>query len=107
MSSEDPQIHPEPPLAGDEAATMLGSLERQRATLAWNAVEDAKTGIYQGNMGDLAWSGRGDLNPRPLRPERSALPNCATSRRSHPTRRPSGLSIRRLVCTGLKQDRDV
>jgi hypothetical protein len=25
----------EPPLAGDEAATLLGSLERQRATLAW------------------------------------------------------------------------
>src|SRR5215211_174642 len=25
-------------------------------------------------------SGRRDLNPRPLRPERSALPNCATSR---------------------------
>ena len=27
--------HPEPPIAGDEAATLLGSLERQRATLAW------------------------------------------------------------------------
>jgi hypothetical protein len=27
--------HPEPPLAGDETATMLGSLDRQRATLAW------------------------------------------------------------------------
>jgi hypothetical protein len=26
---------PEPPLAGDETATLLGSLERQRATLAW------------------------------------------------------------------------
>jgi hypothetical protein len=26
---------PEPPLAGDEIATLLGSLERQRATLAW------------------------------------------------------------------------
>lgn len=25
----------EPPMAGDEVATMLGSLERQRATLAW------------------------------------------------------------------------
>ena len=29
------QGHPEPPLAGDEAATLLGSLERQRATFAW------------------------------------------------------------------------
>ena len=27
--------HPEPPLAGDEVATLLGSLERQRATFAW------------------------------------------------------------------------
>jgi uncharacterized damage-inducible protein DinB len=27
--------HPEPPVAGDETATMLGSLERQRATFAW------------------------------------------------------------------------
>src|ERR1700683_1480193 len=28
----------------------------------------------------LTWSGWGDLNPRPLRPERSALPSCATPR---------------------------
>ena len=27
--------HPGPPAAGDETATLLGSLERQRATLAW------------------------------------------------------------------------
>ena len=27
----------EPPLAGDETATLLGSLERQRATFAWKA----------------------------------------------------------------------
>jgi hypothetical protein len=26
---------PEPPIAGDEVATLLGSLERQRATFAW------------------------------------------------------------------------
>jgi hypothetical protein len=26
---------PEPPIAGDDTATMLGSLERQRATFAW------------------------------------------------------------------------
>jgi hypothetical protein len=26
---------PEPPLAGDETATLLGSLERERAILAW------------------------------------------------------------------------
>ena len=35
MSDLDEQGHPEPPLAGDETATLLGSLERQRATLAW------------------------------------------------------------------------
>jgi uncharacterized damage-inducible protein DinB len=29
------QGRPEPPLARDETATLLGSLERQRATLAW------------------------------------------------------------------------
>src|SRR5213596_591311 len=28
----------------------------------------------------LIWSGWRDLNPRPLRPERSALPSCATPR---------------------------
>jgi hypothetical protein len=28
----------------------------------------------------LLWSGWRDLNPRPLRPERSALPSCATAR---------------------------
>ena len=32
---ETRQGHPEPPVAGDETATLLGSLERQRATLAW------------------------------------------------------------------------
>jgi hypothetical protein len=31
----DEQPYREPPLAGDETATLLGSLERQRATLAW------------------------------------------------------------------------
>ncbi|WP_328323266.1 MULTISPECIES: mycothiol transferase [unclassified Streptomyces] len=35
MTDIDGQNRPEPPLAGDEAAALLGSLERQRATLAW------------------------------------------------------------------------
>ena len=35
MTFIDGQGRPEPPLAGDETATLLGSLERQRATLAW------------------------------------------------------------------------
>jgi hypothetical protein len=35
MTYLDEQGRPEPPLTGDETATLLGSLERQRATLAW------------------------------------------------------------------------
>ncbi len=35
MTSLDEHNRPEPPVAGDETATLLGSLERQRATLAW------------------------------------------------------------------------
>jgi hypothetical protein len=35
MTRADEPGRPEPPIAGDEAATLLGSLERQRATLAW------------------------------------------------------------------------
>ncbi|MGH2549975.1 MAG: DUF664 domain-containing protein [Thermomicrobiales bacterium] len=31
----DTQGRPEPPIAGDEAATLVGFLERQRATFAW------------------------------------------------------------------------
>jgi uncharacterized damage-inducible protein DinB len=35
MSDLDEHGRPEPPLAGDEAATLLGFLDYQRATLAW------------------------------------------------------------------------
>jgi uncharacterized damage-inducible protein DinB len=35
MTRLDDQGRPEPPLAGDETATLLGFLEYQRATLAW------------------------------------------------------------------------
>jgi hypothetical protein len=35
MTYLDEQGHPGPPVAGDETATLLGSLDRQRATLAW------------------------------------------------------------------------
>jgi uncharacterized damage-inducible protein DinB len=35
MSDLDEHGRPEPPLAGDETATLLGFLEFQRATLAW------------------------------------------------------------------------
>lgn len=35
MTDLDEQGRPEPPLAGDETATLLGFLDYQRATLAW------------------------------------------------------------------------
>lgn len=35
MTDLDEQGRPEPPLAADEAATLVGFLEFQRATLAW------------------------------------------------------------------------
>jgi hypothetical protein len=35
MTNTEERGWPEPPVAGDETATLLGSLERQRATLAW------------------------------------------------------------------------
>jgi uncharacterized damage-inducible protein DinB len=35
MTSLNENVVREPPVAGDETATLLGSLERQRATLAW------------------------------------------------------------------------
>ncbi|WP_345771379.1 DUF664 domain-containing protein [Geodermatophilus normandii] len=35
MTDPDSQAWVRPPLAGDETATLLGSLERQRATFAW------------------------------------------------------------------------
>lgn len=35
----------EPPLAGDEIATMLGSLDRQRATLAWKCGDLDSVGL--------------------------------------------------------------
>ncbi|MET8234154.1 hypothetical protein ABZS77_26120 [Micromonospora sp. NPDC005298] len=35
MTYADENAHREPPIAGDETATLLDSLDRQRATLAW------------------------------------------------------------------------
>ncbi|MEV7326757.1 DinB family protein [Micromonospora sp. NPDC093244] len=35
MTYADENAQSEPPIAGDETATLLGSLDRQRATLAW------------------------------------------------------------------------
>jgi uncharacterized protein DUF664 len=37
VSMTDPDVLREPPVAGDETATYIGSLERQRRTLAWKS----------------------------------------------------------------------
>jgi Protein of unknown function (DUF664) len=37
--------YPEPPVAGSEAATLVGSLERQRATLAWKCADLDAAGL--------------------------------------------------------------
>jgi Protein of unknown function (DUF664) len=39
MSEQQPQGYPEPPALGDEAATLVGSLERQRATFEWKCAD--------------------------------------------------------------------
>ena len=36
--------HPEPPIAGDETATLLGSLERVRAFADWKSVDSTRQG---------------------------------------------------------------
>jgi uncharacterized damage-inducible protein DinB len=45
MTREDEQGYPEPPQVGDEVATLLGSLERQRATLAWKCADLDSAGL--------------------------------------------------------------
>ncbi len=45
MAYLNEQGRPEPPVAGDETATLLGSLERQRATLAWKCGGLDATGL--------------------------------------------------------------
>jgi hypothetical protein len=39
VSADDEPGYPEPPAIGGEAATLVGSLERQRATLAWKCAD--------------------------------------------------------------------
>src|SRR6266545_1876010 len=45
MPHDDEQGYPEPPAVGDEVATLLGSLERQRATLAWKCADLDAAGL--------------------------------------------------------------
>jgi hypothetical protein len=42
MSEEQRQGFPEPPAVGDEASTLVGSLERQRATFQWKCADLAR-----------------------------------------------------------------
>lgn len=45
MTHQDEQGYPEPPAVGGEAPTLLGSLERQRATLAWKCADLDAAGL--------------------------------------------------------------
>jgi len=45
MSDLDEHGRPEPPVAGDEAATLVGFLEYQRATLAWKCTGPDAAGL--------------------------------------------------------------
>lgn len=45
MSDGQRQGYPEPPAVGDEASTLVGSLERQRATFAWKCADLASDGL--------------------------------------------------------------
>lgn len=47
----------------------------------------------------LVWSGRKDLNLRPLRPERSALPGCATPRPGVPLTKRGAIVLHQRVET--------
>jgi Protein of unknown function (DUF664) len=45
MTMQDERGYPEPPAVGSEVATLLGSLERQRATLAWKCADLDAAGL--------------------------------------------------------------
>lgn len=59
MTNVDEEGRPEPPLAGDETATLLGFLDYQRATLAWKcggldaAGLNAKVGVSSMTLGGI------------------------------------------------------
>jgi hypothetical protein len=52
--------------AGSQAQTLVGRAPIKKTANKWRFV--------------FSWSGRQDLNLRPLHPQRSALPDCATAR---------------------------
>jgi hypothetical protein len=45
VTRENEDGYPEPPAVGDEASTLLGSLERQRATFAWKSADLDAAGL--------------------------------------------------------------
>src|SRR5688572_20013376 len=45
MSEEQRQGYPEPPAVGDEVTTLVGSLERQRATFEWKCADLTRDGL--------------------------------------------------------------
>jgi uncharacterized damage-inducible protein DinB len=59
MTTIDEQGRPEPPLADDETATLLGFLDFQRATLAWKTAGldaaglDARVGVSTMTLGGM------------------------------------------------------
>ena len=71
-------------LATKTILTVVVSEEREesaRLSITLLVEEDAH------DQACLVWSGREDLNLRPLRPERSALPGCATPRQDRAVNR--------------------
>jgi uncharacterized damage-inducible protein DinB len=48
MTDDTEQGFPEPPSVGDEVVTLVGSLERQRATLAWKCADLDAAGLRAG-----------------------------------------------------------
>ncbi len=73
----------EPKGAATTAATRGQCIGRARAESGLGFEREACGWRVDGSReksGERQWSGRLDLNQRPLRPERSALPNCATPR---------------------------
>jgi hypothetical protein len=82
------------------SAPKLIALVGEYTGLCWNQYKQ-KTRYYAGLVDllgilrNLNWSGMEDLNLRPLRPERSALPDCANAR----ILKPGGLAARRATIT--------
>jgi hypothetical protein len=89
MTGVDEQGRPEPPLAADEAATLLGFLDYQRATLAWKfggvdaAGLRASVGVSSMTLGGLVkhptvgWRGRRGARGR-TGAHRACAGSCAT-----------------------------